>query len=88
MGITQRSLSHGVPVVVIPFGRDQLEVARRVEYAWVGVRPMPKQLKPETLRRAVRQALILRNSAERMAETMAKTGGAGKTADGIEEMLE
>jgi UDP:flavonoid glycosyltransferase YjiC (YdhE family) len=28
MGITQKSLAHGVPVVAVPFGRDQPEVAR------------------------------------------------------------
>ncbi len=87
MGITQRALSHGVPVVVIPFGRDQLEVARRVEHAGVGVRLMPKQLNPETLRRAVQQALLLRDNSERMAAAIAETGGNSRTADCIEELL-
>jgi len=87
MGITQRALSHGVPVVVIPFGRDQLDVARRVEHAGVGARLMPKQLNPETLRRAVQQALLLRNGAERMAAAMAETGGDNRAADCIEELL-
>ena len=31
MGVTQKALAAGVPVVVVPFGRDQPEVARRVE---------------------------------------------------------
>jgi len=87
MGITQRALSHGVPVVVIPFGRDQLEVARRVEHAGIGVRLMPKQLNPKTLRRAVQQALLLRDNAEHMAAAMAKTGGDSRAADCIEELL-
>jgi hypothetical protein len=30
-GVTQKALAAGVPVCVVPFGRDQLEVARRVE---------------------------------------------------------
>ncbi len=34
MGITQKALAHGVPVVAVPFGRDQPEVARRVEGRW------------------------------------------------------
>ena len=38
MGITQKALAHGVPVVAVPFGRDQPEVARRVEVAGAGVR--------------------------------------------------
>jgi UDP:flavonoid glycosyltransferase YjiC (YdhE family) len=29
MGATQKALAHGVPVCAVPFGRDQLEVARR-----------------------------------------------------------
>jgi UDP:flavonoid glycosyltransferase YjiC (YdhE family) len=33
MGATQKALAHGVPVCAVPFGRDQLEVARRVEVA-------------------------------------------------------
>jgi hypothetical protein len=33
MGATQKALVHGVPVCVVPFGRDRLEVARRVEVA-------------------------------------------------------
>lgn len=31
MGITQKALAAEVPVVVVPFGRDQVETARRVE---------------------------------------------------------
>ena len=38
MGATQKALTHGVPVCVVPFGRDQLEVARRVEFARCGTR--------------------------------------------------
>ena len=38
MGITQKALAYGVPVVAVPFGRDQPEVARRVEVAGAGIR--------------------------------------------------
>jgi hypothetical protein len=37
-GVTQKALASGVPVCVVPFGRDQLEVARRVEVASAGTR--------------------------------------------------
>lgn len=33
IGATQKALARGVPVCAVPFGRDQLEVARRVEVA-------------------------------------------------------
>ena len=41
MGTTQKALAHAVPVVAVPFGRDQPEVARRVEVAGAGVRLPP-----------------------------------------------
>lgn len=46
MGITQESLAHGVPVVAVPFGRDQPEVARRVQVAGAGVRLPARKLNP------------------------------------------
>ena len=49
MGITQKALAHGVPVVAIPFGRDQPEVARRVEIAHAGVRLPARKLSPDRL---------------------------------------
>jgi MGT family glycosyltransferase len=87
MGITQRALSYGVPVVVIPFGRDQLEVARRVEFAGVGVRLLPKNLNRKTLNDAVQQALKMKDKAEQMAREMAASGGSSLAADTIEEIL-
>jgi MGT family glycosyltransferase len=48
MGITQKALAHGVPVVAVPFGRDQPEVARRVEVAGVGVRVPGRSAHPGT----------------------------------------
>ncbi len=36
MGITQKALFNGVPVCVVPFSRDQVEVARRVQEAEQG----------------------------------------------------
>jgi MGT family glycosyltransferase len=55
MGITQKALAHGVPVVAVPFGRDQPEVARRVEVAGAGVRLPRRQFRPDRLRAAVRR---------------------------------
>ena len=36
MGTTQRALAAGVPVVVVPWGRDQFESARRAEVSGAG----------------------------------------------------
>ena len=83
MGITQKALAHGVPVVAVPFGRDQPEVARRVEVAGAGVRLPLKQLNPDRLRTAVRQAIGLQPGAARMAAAFAAAGGAAAAADAI-----
>jgi MGT family glycosyltransferase len=87
MGITQRALAKGVPVVVVPFGRDQLEVARRVERAEAGVRLLPGKLNPARLRAAVASAEALRPGAKRIAQAFRNTGGAERAADVVESLL-
>lgn len=59
MGITEKAVAAGVPLVAVPFGRDQPEVARRVVESGVGVRLAPRRLTPERLRAAVREARAL-----------------------------
>jgi MGT family glycosyltransferase len=87
MGITQKALAHGVPVVAVPFGRDQPEVARRVEVAGAGVRLPKGQLKPARLRSAVRRAIELRAGAQRIQAAFAAAGGATAAADAIEGLV-
>ncbi len=87
MGITQRALLHGVPPVVIPFGRDQLEVARRVEHAGAGVSLSPKKLDPESLRGAVEQARTRAEGAARIAESFRQAGGDSRAADLVEGLI-
>ena len=86
MGITQQALAHGVPVVAIPFGRDQPEVARRVEVARAGVRLPASKLTPPRLRQAVRDAIDLKAGAERIAEAFAAAGGPTAAADALEKL--
>ena len=86
MGITQKALVHGVPVVAIPFGRDQPEVARRVEVSGAGVRLPLRNLSPARLRAAVRAAMELRPGAQRVARAFASAGGAAEAADALEEL--
>jgi len=87
MGITQKALAHGVPVVAVPFGRDQPEVARRVEVARAGVRLPARRLSPDRLRDAVRHAIDLRPGAERIAAAFAAAGGAVAAADELEGLI-
>jgi MGT family glycosyltransferase len=87
MGITQKALAHGVPVVAVPFGRDQPEVARRVEVARAGVRLPARRLTPHSLREAVRHAMELRPGAERVAAAFARAGAPAAAADALEELV-
>jgi MGT family glycosyltransferase len=86
-GVTQKALAAGVPVCVVPFGRDQLEVARRVEVADAGTRLPARRLTPERLRAKIREAMTKREGAQRVAEGFAATGGPAAGAAAIEELL-
>jgi len=85
-GTTQKALAAGVPVCVVPFYRDQFDVARRVEVADAGVRLHHKRLSPRRLRAAVRAATAKRTGAERIARAFAAAGGASAAADAVEEL--
>jgi MGT family glycosyltransferase len=87
MGITQKALAFGVPVVAVPFGRDQPEVARRVEVSGAGVRLPARRLTPDRLRRAVYEAIGMRRGAERIAQAFADAGGTPAAADALEQLV-
>jgi MGT family glycosyltransferase len=87
MGVTQKALVRGVPVCVVPQGRDQFEVARRVEVAECGTRLLPKDLTPGRLRDKVLEAMTMTDGARRVADGYAATGGAAHGADMIEQRL-
>lgn len=88
MGITQKALAAGVPVVAVPFGRDQPEVARRVEVARAGVRVPRNRLRPDTLRDAVSVAMGLRAGAASVAAGYRAAGGPTAAGSAVEELLE
>ncbi|MEO6857857.1 MAG: glycosyltransferase [Solirubrobacteraceae bacterium] len=85
-GATQKALAMGVPVCVVPFGRDQLEVARRVEAADAGTRLPAQKLNVARLRRQIQLAMTKRNGARRVADGYAATGGAVAAADAFEAL--
>jgi UDP:flavonoid glycosyltransferase YjiC (YdhE family) len=86
-GITVKALSAGVPVCVVPFCRDQFDVARRVEMSDAGVRLHHRRLSAARLRAAVHRAMTKRAGAERVARAFADAGGASAAADAVEELL-
>jgi len=87
MGATVRALDRGVPVCVVPFGRDQPEVAMRVEVARCGTRLPAGRLTTRSLRDKVREAMTMTEGARRVADGFAATGGVGRGADLIEDRL-
>jgi MGT family glycosyltransferase len=87
MGATQKALAMGVPVCAVPFGRDQPEVARRVEVAGAGSRLPAWRLSPERLRAKIHEAISQRAGAERLAAAFADAGGAPAAADAFERLL-
>jgi MGT family glycosyltransferase len=87
MGITQKALAAGVPVCVVPFGRDQFDVARHVEVAGAGTRLPASRLRPDRLRAAVREAITKKAGAERIASAFAAAGNPRAAVDALEELL-
>ncbi len=87
MGATQKALAHGVPVCVVPFGRDQLEVARRVDVAEAGTRLPSGRLSPDRLRRKVDEAIDRRAGARRVADAYEAAGGPSAATDSLEPLL-
>jgi MGT family glycosyltransferase len=86
MGITQKALAAGVPVCVVPFGRDQFEVGRHVATAGAGVSLPAFMLETEALRVGVRETIACRPGARRIADAFARAGGAVAAADELEQL--
>ncbi|MGG6897744.1 nucleotide disphospho-sugar-binding domain-containing protein [Rhizobium sp. BR 315] len=63
-GTVMRSLCHGVPLVILPMGRDQNDNAARVDYHGAGLRLDPS-VPPQMVGEAVRRVLSEPSFAER-----------------------
>ena len=81
MGTTQRALAAGVPVCVIPWGRDQNETARRAETCGAGIMIPKNKLSTKRLRNAVREALSKKSEAEKVAAAFLKAGGSKRAVE-------
>jgi hypothetical protein len=85
--VTQKALSFGVPVCVVPWGRDQLDVAAHVVDAKAGTRVPRRKLSPTRLAAAVEEARGCRVGAARVKAGYEATGGAAAAADALEALL-
>jgi UDP:flavonoid glycosyltransferase YjiC (YdhE family) len=80
MGIVQKAIAARVPIVAVPFGRDQPEVSRRVAESGTGVLLKRKDLSAARLKSAVREARALRLDRQ-------LSGGSSAFADAASEMV-
>ncbi|HMC50252.1 MAG TPA: nucleotide disphospho-sugar-binding domain-containing protein [Solirubrobacterales bacterium] len=87
MGITQKALSYGVPVCVVPWARDQLDVAAHVLEAGAGTKLSRGKLSPERLAAAVAAARECSPGAARVKAGYEETGMAKTAATAIERLL-
>jgi UDP:flavonoid glycosyltransferase YjiC (YdhE family) len=87
MGLTQKAVAAGVPVVAVPFGRDQPEVARRVVQAGAGVQLKAKKLRADRLRTAVRKAMAMSDQVRQVGRQLSDNGGPTRFAEAIEELV-
>jgi len=83
MGIVGKATRAGVPVVAVPFGRDQPEIARRVVEAGTGVRVQADRMTPERILGAVRRAVRMRPRADEVAAGLAGTDPVTDFADAV-----
>jgi UDP:flavonoid glycosyltransferase YjiC (YdhE family) len=79
-GIVQKAVAAGVPIVAVPFGRDQPEVGRRIAEAKLGVLVKQKDLSAARIRSAVRQARATR-------PVVVSSGGPASFAGAVEEII-
>lgn len=83
MGIVSKAVAAGVPIVAVPFGRDQPEVARRVVEAGAGISIPARRLTAENLRAGLRDALAMRDRAAQAAARAREGGDANTFADAV-----
>jgi MGT family glycosyltransferase len=88
-GVTIKSLAAGVPLVCLPMGRDQLDIAARVVHAGAGVR-LESTAAPAEIASAVEQVLgeaSYREAAERIATTITEETATDRAVEEIEAVL-
>jgi UDP:flavonoid glycosyltransferase YjiC (YdhE family) len=87
MGIVQKALAARVPIVAVPFARDQPEVARRVAEARAGVAVSARRLTARRLRVAFERSVALRPGLESLATRLDAATSADRFANAAEELL-
>jgi MGT family glycosyltransferase len=89
-GITIKALAAGVPLVCLPMGRDQLDIAARVVHRGAGVR-LDSTAAPEVIAGATQEVLnepSYRQAAERIAAVIAEETATDRAVAEIEALIE
>ncbi|TDD23384.1 glycosyltransferase [Nonomuraea diastatica] len=89
-GTAVKSLAAGVPLVCMPLGRDQREVARHVEHAGAGI-TVSKSSSPRTIARAVDRVLhdpSYRREAQRLGVEIAAETATDRAVTELEALAE
>ena len=87
-GTVMKALAAGVPMVVMPMGRDQPENATRVLAAGAGVR-IKRSASPEKIAAAVQEVLgdeTYRTAARRLAVAIAAETAEDRSAEELEQL--
>jgi UDP:flavonoid glycosyltransferase YjiC (YdhE family) len=87
-GTVMKSLAHGLPVVCVPFGRDQHDNAARVVARGAGLKLSP-QSRPSALRAGIERALgdrALREGACRLAVSIERDSRADAAVSELEAL--
>jgi MGT family glycosyltransferase len=85
-GSVTSALAHGVPLICVPFGRDQRDVAIRAVATGAAITLRPTRLTARKLSRAIDQVLNqpqYQTAARRIEASLATEEGAGHAADEI-----
>jgi MGT family glycosyltransferase len=83
---TLETIAAGKPLVVVPFGADQLENARRVEALGCGVAVMPDALSAAAVSRALDLALARRERARSLARVLDGVDGTARSVALVEAL--
>ena len=88
-GTTIKALAAGVPVVCVPMGRDQLDVAARVEHRGAGIR-LDSSAEPGAIAEAVRAVVAepgYRKAARRIAGAIAEETADDRVVAEVEALV-